>query len=167
VARALPHPGLSRQIDDLTDLPPNARHTGATVRKRILLVEDDPHSRNGLQASLLAEGHGVEAVSDGWQGFQKIREGVFDLAIVDLDLPPVQGVVVTGWDVVRILRAYAPEIPVIMVSAQEDAGIQRLVKRFKVSAFMVKPIDPAGVKAFVRGLDHQTASVGVVDCSVC
>jgi DNA-binding response OmpR family regulator len=137
------------------------------MRKRILLVEDDQHSRNGLQASLLAEGHGVEGVSDGWQAFRKIKEGIFDLAVVDLDLPSVLGVLVTGWDVVRILRAYAPEIPIIMMSAQEDGGIQRLVKRFKVSAFMVKPIDPASVKTFIRGLDHQTPKAAVVDCSVC
>lgn len=115
----------------------------------------------------MAEGHGVEGVSDGWQAFRKIKEGIFDLAVVDLDLPSVLGVLVNGWDVVRILRAYAPEIPIIMMSAQEDGSIQRLVKRFKVSAFMVKPIDPAGVKAFIRGLDRQTPKTSVVDCSVC
>ena len=137
------------------------------MRRRILLVEDDQHSRNGLQASLLAEGHGVEGVSDGWQAFQKIKEGIFDLAVVDLDLPPILGVSVTGWDVVRILRAYSPEIPIIMMSAHEDGGSQRLVKRFKVSIFMVKPIDPASVKAFVRGLDQHPPKAAVVDCGVC
>ena len=137
------------------------------MRKRILLVEDDEHSRNGLQFSLLAEGHGVEGVSDGWQAFRKIKEGIFDLAIVDLDLPSVLGVLVTGWDVVRILRAYSPAIPIIMMSAQDDAGIQRLVKRFKVSAFMIKPIDPAKVKACIRELDVEIPNAGAVDCSVC
>jgi DNA-binding response OmpR family regulator len=136
------------------------------MRQRILVVEDDPHSRKGLQESLLAEGHGVEAATDGWQGFQKIKEGIFDLAIVDLDLPPVLGVRVSGWDVVRILRAYAPDIPILMVSAQDDGNIQRLVKRFRVSAFMVKPIDPAEVKAFIRGLERQPGQGAVVDCGV-
>ena len=134
------------------------------MRKRILIVEDDQHSRNGLQTSLLAEGHGVEAVSDGWQGFRKIKEGIFDVAIVDLDLPPVLGVLVTGWDVVRILRAYFPEIPILMVSAQEDQNIQRLVKRFRVSAFFVKPIEPAAVKMFVRALDQETPKAAVAEC---
>jgi DNA-binding response OmpR family regulator len=132
------------------------------MRQRILLVEDDQHSRKGLQDSLSAEGHGVEAVSDGWQGFQKIKDSVFDLAIVDLDLPPVLGVPVSGWDVVRIIRAYAPDIPIIMISAQEDGKIQRLVKRFRVTAFMVKPIHPADVKAFIRGLDRETGSAAAI-----
>jgi len=140
---------------------------GYTMRRRVLLVEDDQHSRNGLQVSLVAEGHGVEGVSDGWQAFRKIKEGVFDLAVVDLDLPAVLGVPVTGWDVVRILRAYSPEIPIIMMSAQEDEGIRRLVKRFRVSTFMVKPIDPADVKAFIRGLEQQASRTEVVDCGVC
>ena len=136
------------------------------MRKRILIVEDDQHSRGGLQASLLAEGHGVEAVSDGWQGFRKIKEGIFDLAIVDLDLPPVLGVLVTGWDIVRILRAYFPEIPIVMVSAQDDLSIQKLVKRFRVSSFLVKPIDLAAVKAFVRGLDRDRSRAATAECGV-
>lgn len=158
------HSATGRSVEAVKSHPWLA---GVEMHKRILLVEDDPHSRNGLQATLRADGHGVEAVPDGWQGFRKIKEGIFDLAIVDLDLPPVLGVLVTGWDVARILRAYFPDIPIIMMSAQEDADIQRLVKRFKVSAFMVKPIDPADVKALVRSLDPEAAKGGVVDRSVC
>jgi hypothetical protein len=41
------------------------------------------------------------------------------------------------------------------------------VKRFKVSTFMVKPIDPATVKSFIRGLDQHVPKATVVDCSVC
>lgn len=138
-----------------------------TVRRRILLVEDDQHSRNGLRTSLLAEGHGVEAVSDGWQAFRAIKAGAFDLALVDLDLPPVMGVAVTGWDVARILRAYAPTIPIVVMTAQEDEDIQRLARRFKLSAFMVKPIDPARVKALIRTLDQEAPQGIAAECTVC
>jgi len=137
------------------------------MRRRILLVEDDQHSRNGLQASLVADRHGVEAVSDGWEAFRRIKEGAFDLAVVDLDLPPVHGVLVTGWDVVRILRAYCPNISIILTSAQGDDEVRRLAKRFKVSVFLVKPIDPNDVKLFIQGLDRVAQDVAVVDCSVC
>jgi CheY-like chemotaxis protein len=123
------------------------------MRRRILIVDDDQHSRKGLQDSLLADGHGVEAVSDGWQAFRKIKEGFFDLAIVDLELPPVLGVAMTGWDLVRILRAYFPGIPIVMVGSQDDAVIRRLLDRFKVSAFLVKPIDPACIRAAARNLE--------------
>ncbi|OGB95976.1 MAG: hypothetical protein A2Z31_02005 [candidate division NC10 bacterium RBG_16_65_8] len=109
----------------------------------------------------------MEAVSDGWQAFRQVKEGAFDLAIVDLDLPPVMGVLVTGWDVTRILRAYVPTIPIILMTAHEDECIQRLAKRFKVSAFMVKPIDPADVKASIRGLDQEARKGLTAECGVC
>jgi CheY-like chemotaxis protein len=136
------------------------------MRRRILIVEDDQHSRKGLQDSLLTDGHSVEAVSDGWQAFRKIKEGVFDLAIVDLELPPVLGVAMTGWDLVRILRAYFPGIPIVVVSSQEDAVIRRLLDRFKVSTFLVKPIDPARIKAVARGLDAEILPVPAVECTI-
>lgn len=136
------------------------------MRRRILIVEDDQHSRKGLQDSLLTDGHSVEAVSDGWQAFRKIKEGVFDLAIVDLELPPVLGVAVTGWDLVRILRAYFPGIPIVVVSSQEDAVIRRLLDRFQVSTFLVKPIDPARIKAVARGLDADILPVPAVECTI-
>lgn len=136
------------------------------MRRRILIVEDDQHSRKGLQDSLLTDGHSVEAVSDGWQAFRKIKEGVFDLAIVDLELPPVLGVAMTGWDLVRILRAYFPGIPIVMVSSQEDAVIRRLLDRFQVSTFLVKPIDPARIKAVARGLDADILPVPAVECTI-
>ena len=129
-------------------------------------MEDDQHSRKGLQDSLLADGHSVEAVSDGWQAFRKIKEGVFDLAIVDLELPPVLGVAMTGWDLVRILRAYFPGIPIVVVSSQEDAVIRRLLDRFQVSTFLVKPIDPARIKAVARGLDADILPVPAVECTI-
>ena len=129
-------------------------------------MEDDQHSRKGLQDSLLTDGHSVEAVSDGWQAFRKIKEGVFDLAIVDLELPPVLGVAVTGWDLVRILRAYFPGIPIVVVSSQEDAVIRRLLDRFQVSTFLVKPIDPARIKAVARGLDADILPVPAVECTI-
>ena len=137
------------------------------MRKRILIVEDDRHSRKGLQDSLLADGHNVDAVPDGWQALRKIKEGIFDLAIVDLDLPPVLGVVVTGWDLVRILRAFLPDIPIIIVSVQEDPVIRRLVERFKVPAFMVKPIDPTQLRATVRSLQPGVPRIPAVEVSTC
>lgn len=136
------------------------------MRRRILIVEEDQHSRKGLQDSLLTDGHSVEAVSDGWQAFRKIKEGVFDLAIVDLELPPVLGVAMTGWDLVRILRAYFPGIPIVVVSSQEDAVIRRLLDRFQVSTFLVKPIDPARIKAVARGLDADILPVPAVECTI-
>jgi hypothetical protein len=53
-----------------------------------------------------------------------------------------------------------------MVSSQEDAVIRRLLDRFKVSTFLVKPIDPARIKAVARGLDADILPVPAVECTI-
>ncbi|HZY31116.1 MAG TPA: response regulator [Candidatus Methylomirabilis sp.] len=50
--------------------------------KRILLVDDHRHSREGLRESLLRDGYEVEAASDGWQAIKKVKESPFQVAII-------------------------------------------------------------------------------------
>src|SRR3989304_1024134 len=95
----------------------------APVGKKILVVDDDLHSREGLRASLQGEGYRVETAADSWQAIKQIKECRFDVAILDLDLPPVHGVTVSGWDLARIFRAYHPAISIIVISAGDrNAG---------------------------------------------
>ncbi len=122
-------------------------------QKRILVVDDDLHSREGLKASLLGEGYVVETAADGWQAFKKMKEGPFEVAIIDLDLPPVHGVAMNGWDLVRIFRVYNPAISIILVSAEEGREIQAQAEQLKVSEYLEKPITPTRLKAIVRTLD--------------
>jgi DNA-binding response OmpR family regulator len=73
-------------------------------------VDDDRPSREGLSAALTREGHFVDAAGDAWQAMIRTARQSFDIAVVDLDLPAVHGVELGGWDVVRIARAYRPDI---------------------------------------------------------
>ncbi|MBI4574509.1 MAG: response regulator [candidate division NC10 bacterium] len=123
------------------------------MEKRILIVDDDLHSREGLRDTLLGEGHRVETSADSWQAIRKIKEGVFDIAIIDLDLPAFHGVVVTAWDLARIFRAYHPAISIIVVSAEEERTVRAQAEQLRVSEFLVKPISPSKLKAIVRTLN--------------
>ncbi len=123
------------------------------MEKRILIVDDDLHSREGLRDTLLGEGYLVETSADSWQAIQKIKEGIFDIAIIDLDLPAFHGVVVTAWDLARIFRAYHPAISIIVVGAEEGRTVRVQVEKLKVSEFLVKPISPSKLKAIVRTLN--------------
>lgn len=125
----------------------------ATVEKKILVVDDDLHSREGLRASLLGEGYKVETAADSWQAIKKMKECPFEIAIIDLDLPPVHGVSMGGFDLVRIFRAYNPAISIILVSAEEDEETIAQAERLKVSRLLEKPINPTQLKAIVRTLD--------------
>ena len=127
------------------DIPP--------VEKRILVVDDDLHCREGLRDSLRAEGFRVEAAADSWEAIVKMKQSHFDIADIDLDLPPVHGVNMTGWDLARILRAYNAAICLIVVSAHEVDTARAEAEGIRVSQFLEKPIIPSRLKTIVRALD--------------
>ncbi len=121
-------------------------------RKKILVVEDDLHSREALKAILFAEGYGVETSEDGLQAIKKIKEDGFGIAIIDINLPPVLNVAIDGWDLIRIIRAFNPAISIVVVSGEK--GVKERVQQFHVSAFLEKPISPSQLKATLTHLDR-------------
>ena len=129
------------------------RGTSPAVQKRILIVDDHRHSREGLRESLLGEGYQVEAAADGWQAIKKVKEGRFEVAIIDLDLPPVYGVDMSGWDLIRICRAFHPGITIIVVSAEAGQEVKAQAEELKVAKVLEKPIDPTQLKAIVSTLN--------------
>jgi DNA-binding response OmpR family regulator len=119
---------------------------------RILVVDDDPHSREGLRTSLHNEGYRVDTAPDSWQAIRKIKEAEYDVAIIDLDLPAVHGVVVSGWDLARIFPAYSPGISIIVISAEAEKAQRARAGELGVSEFLEKPISPTRLRAIVRAL---------------
>lgn len=121
------------------------------MNTRILLVDDEPHSREGLRDALAREGHRVETAPDGWQAIRKIKEGRFQVALVNLDLAPYQGVPLTGWDLFRIFRLYNPELAVILMAADAwRAGRPRAEELGVAAQVLEKPISLAELKRLVR-----------------
>lgn len=122
------------------------------MEKKILVVDDDRHCRDGLRDSLLGAGHSVETAADSWEAIKKVKERLFEVAIIDLDLPPVLGVAMSGWELVRIFRAFNPGIAVIVVGAEENRQVKARAAQLEVSEFLEKPISPARLKTIVRTL---------------
>jgi two-component system alkaline phosphatase synthesis response regulator PhoP len=81
----------------------------------ILLVEDDPHLRYGVQWNLEREGHRVTAVERGEEALQRFAEERFELVLLDLMLPGI-----SGFEVLRALRARYASRPVLVLSARAD-----------------------------------------------
>jgi CheY-like chemotaxis protein len=127
------------------------------VEKRVLVVDDDLHSREGLSASLQGEGYRVETAADSWQAIKKIKERRFDVAILDLDLPPVHGVTVSGWDLARIFRAYHPGISIIVISAEDRNAVRAEAERLRVSECFEKPVNLTQLKMILRTLQALSA----------
>jgi DNA-binding response OmpR family regulator len=83
---------------------------------RILVVEDDPSIRMGLEDTLTAKGYQVEVVGKGGDGAEKALSGRYDLVVLDVMLPDIDGFEVCR----RIRQSRSPmrRLPVIMLSAR-------------------------------------------------
>jgi two-component system response regulator MprA len=116
------------------------------VSSRILVVEDDARLGATLQRVLTAEGHHVELVGDGMEALRHAREQPFDLVVLDVMLPSLDGV-----GVCRRLRATA-QVPILMLTAL--SGTDDRVRGLDAGAddYLVKPFAYEELLARVRAL---------------
>jgi len=83
---------------------------------RILVVEDDPSIRMGLEDTLAAKGYQVDVVGKGGDGAERALTGRYDLVVLDVMLPDIDGFEVCRR--IRTSRGDARRVPVIMLSAR-------------------------------------------------
>lgn len=114
---------------------------------RILLVEDDRPLGEGIRTALKPEGYTVDWLQDGASALHALSHESFDLAILDLGLPRLDGL-----EVLKRLRAAANAVPVLVLTAR-DATTDR-VAGLDAGAddYLVKPFDVDELKARLRAL---------------
>ena len=114
---------------------------------RLLLIEDDAILRLSLKRQLEAEGHRVDLASDGEDGLFQAREYPFDLAIIDLGLPKVNGITV-----LQTLRAEGRTLPILVWTAR--SSWQDKVRGLEAGAddYLVKPFEYPELAARVKAL---------------
>ncbi len=124
---------------------------------RILVIEDDPSIRMGLVDTLTAKGYEVEAVGRGGDGAERASSGRFDLAVLDVMLPDID-----GFEVLRRVRSSpARKLAVIMLSAR-GAELDR-VRGLELGAddYVTKPFSLmellARVASVLRRAQGETA----------
>ena len=84
---------------------------------RILVAEDETRIASFIEKGLRSAGYGVETVADGVDALALARSGEFDLMLLDLGLPGLDGL-----EVLRRLRADADSLPVIILTARDSAA---------------------------------------------
>ena len=122
---------------------------------RILVVDAYGHSREGLSASLRVGGYRVETAAGSWEAIQKAKDGHFGLAIIDVDLPPAHGVVMSGWDLARIFRAFHPGAAIILVTAEWRPELRAQAEGLHRARLVEKPIHPGELRALVKALQSE------------
>jgi two-component system, OmpR family, response regulator len=114
---------------------------------RILVVEDDPSIRMGLEDTLTAKGYEVEVVGRGAEGADRAISGRYDLLVLDVMLPDID-----GFEVCRRLRGNGIETPVLFLTARD--GSDEAVRGLTLGGddYVTKPFSLEEVVARVQAL---------------
>lgn len=122
---------------------------------RILLVEDNEMNRDMLSRRLQRKGFEVAMAVDGRQGVEMARAGGYDLILMDMSLPEID-----GWEATRQLRA-APEtqvVPIIGLTAHAMAGDRENCLEMGCDDYVSKPVDrDTLLNVIAAHLDRQAA----------
>lgn len=126
---------------------------------RILVAEDDVTLASGLTHSLRQAGHAVDCVKTGAEADSAVASSDFDLLILDLGLPKMNGL-----EVLKRLRARQSPLPVLILTAQD--GIDDRVRGLDLGAddYLSKPFVLAELEARVRALARRGQSSSPVLC---
>ncbi|HET6410762.1 MAG TPA: sigma-54 dependent transcriptional regulator [Anaeromyxobacter sp.] len=121
-------------------------------RSRILVVDDDPASRELLRKVLASQGHEVVQAEDGRAALSELARQTPDLVVSDIRMPDIDGV-----QLLERMREVAPDVPVILVTAFGD--VEGAVEAIRRGAFdyIAKPYDVDGIRLLVRRALAQSA----------
>ena len=120
---------------------------------RILLVEDNEMNRDMLSRRLVRKGFTVDMAVDGKAGVAQARAGGYDLILMDMSLPEID-----GWEATRQLRA-APEtrtVPIIALTAHAMAGDREKAIEAGCNDYDTKPVELARLLGKIEALLHRT-----------
>jgi signal transduction histidine kinase len=142
--------------------PPDARAPRAAEKPgHLLVVDDDPANREVLCRRLERQGHKVQTAGSGRDGLRILGEAEFDLVLLDIMMPEMD-----GFEVLGHIKAEGrlQHIPVIMISALNE--LQSVVRCIEAGAedYLAKPFNPTLLKARIgaciekkRGRDRESA----------
>lgn len=117
---------------------------------KILIIEDEKLLADSLQAMLESKGFEVEAVYDGETGEEYAESGVYDLLILDVMMPKMD-----GWEVCREIRKNS-KVPIIMLTARGDERDELLGFELGVDEYISKPFSPKILVARVEAILRRT-----------
>jgi two-component system alkaline phosphatase synthesis response regulator PhoP len=139
---------------------PSSDRTGTvpprrTVAPSILVVEDEPSLALTLADRLRAEGYRVETSPDGESALAAVALGTFDLVILDLMLPGID-----GFEVCRELRRASQQPPILMLTARSQVLDKVVGLKLGADDYLVKPFEMAELLARVEALLRRSRPSG-------
>ncbi len=136
--------------DPVPPAPGPAPDLSCPLPMRILVAEDNKINQRLMVMLLSAAGHQVQVASNGEDAVEAVRRGGIDLALMDIQMPVLDGV-----GAVRRIRAMEEplrSIPILALTADAIAGAEERYLAVGVDAYLAKPITPAALQAALAGL---------------
>ena len=118
----------------------------------ILVVEDDPHTRELVRLYLDRDGHQVLTVDNGADGLAAARAADPDLILLDLMLPGLN-----GWQVCQELRRSNDAVPIVMLTARVEEDDRLVGFDLGADDYITKPFSPREAAARVRAILRRAA----------
>ena len=114
-------------------------------KNRVLVVDDEPGMRDFLEIMLRKDGYEVDTASDGAEAIDRIEQKMFDLAVVDIQMPIMNGI-----DVLQKINEKSPETTVIMITAY--ASHETAIDAMKLGAYdyITKPFKIDEIKLVIK-----------------
>lgn len=106
------------------------------LRNRILLADDDLELGKMLEGELKSFGYNVKAVDDGEKAISELKQSQFDLAILDIRMPKVD-----GFGVLKFIKEEKPAVKVIMLTAYADLKHSIMSMQGGADEFLSKPYE--------------------------
>lgn len=125
----------------------------------ILIVEDDINIASGLVQLMQLEGYMANAVYDGKQGLEAYKQGTFDLIIIDIMMP-----VMDGYELCKSIRKKDNDTPIIFLSAKNDEIDKVVGLELGADDFISKPFGAREVVARIHAIMRRKLPTEKNDC---
>ncbi len=122
--------------------------------KKILLVDDEPLILKGLKYSLEQDGYETDSAMDGEEALERIASQSYDLILLDVMLPGVDGI-----EVCQRVREHS-NVPIIMLTAKGEDMDKILGLEYGADDYMTKPFNILEVKARIKSILRRSAPAG-------
>lgn len=131
------------------------------MQKKLLVVDDDDEIRELLEFDLAHSGYSVDTACDGMEGLNKAVSGLYDLILLDVMMPKMN-----GFDVCKNLRKVKPDIPVLLLTAKGTIGDKTQGFDCGADDYLVKPFDIQEVLLRVKALLRRNSDDSKNDSSL-
>jgi two-component system, OmpR family, KDP operon response regulator KdpE len=120
---------------------------------RIFVVDDDPQIRRVMRVTLTGQGYEVDDAKDGETALEKLRDGRFDLVLLDMNMPEMGGV-----ETCRAIRGQS-DIAIIMLTVRDTESDKVEALDAGADDYVTKPYNPQELLARIRAALRRTPSM--------